>query len=126
MRVQTPLARLVVIRHYGQAEVSTGLFRFKSTFDRLGGGIGSGTCDNGNPAIDRFNNPSDHVVMLFVGQGCRLSGCTYSDNGMGTGFDVKLDQSLQRGVIHLTCVIKGCDQGHHAALKHPKLLKNRA
>ena len=64
--------------------------------------------------------------MLLVGQGCRLTGCAHSDNGMGTGFDVKLNQSLQRGVIHLTCIIKGCDQRHHAALKHPKLLKNRA
>ncbi|MNM91872.1 hypothetical protein D3C81_1041830 [compost metagenome] len=118
MLVQAFLGRLVVVRGHQQAGIrATGLGGF-GQLHGFASGIGAGTGDHRNTAVDLVNHATDNFKVLAHVESGRLARGADRYDGIGAFLQVEIHQLREAVPIQSTLSIEGGDQRHHTARNH--------
>ena len=120
MLVEPLLRGLVVVRGDQQNPVGPGLFGMPGQVDGLGGVVGPGPGNHRHPAGHRVDDDINHLVVLVVGEGRRLSGGPAGDDRIGSPGDLKFNQLPQGRLVDPALLERG-HYRYHCSLKHRQL-----
>jgi len=86
--------------------------------DRFVRRIGARTRQHGAPAAHPLDDPLNHLQVIRDIEGRRFPRGAHGYEAMGAGFEVPIDQRIERAPIEGSGFGHGRDQGHETAFKH--------